>query len=192
MKLVEYSRPMMWAGVGVIGVTGLFAAVFLLIGKFGALEGKLLATTFTIGFYSLMSAATFGEGKVFAFMATFGAAVALLGLAVGLSAIWVDDWWMKDDTWKAALTIGTLAFALAHMATNYRLSGNSAFSTLVMVSANLFVGVVTVMLVVLIVTEGRDVGDLFFRLLAFFAVLNVTLSTINPAAARLSRSPARQ
>jgi hypothetical protein len=191
MISAQYMRHLMVVGIGAIAVTGLWAVGIVLLGEFSDFQVRALTTTFVVGYYSLTTAATFGEGKVFGVISTAGAAVAVVGLVLTLPMIWVGDHIFSTDTFKAAFSTAAIAFGVAHAAINLRVSGESPVSVIVVTLANICVLAVTAMVVHLIVVEVWNFGDMYVRVLIALAIANVTLSLINPIVARMTRVAVR-
>lgn len=187
----QYTRLLMMHGIVAIAVTGLWAMGVVLFGQFTDFQARALATTFVVGYYSLTTAATFGEGKVFGIIAPAGAVIACVGLFVTIPMIWGTDYNYNDVTFKMVFSTAAVAFGVAHAAINLRVSGKSPASVIVVTFANICVLGVTVMVVHLITIAESMPGDMYIRVLIALMIANVTLSLINPIFARMTRVTAR-
>ena len=188
MFLNKYTRPLMWGGVGAICATGLFAMVAVLIGGLSDFTLKALITSFVLGYYSLTTSATFGGGGRWELPSTLaGLVLGFLGLVMTLPMIWTTDHLFSDTASKNALTVAALAFGVAHASINARVGGETTVSVVVMFLANLFVLIVTGMVIGMI-WYGQYIEDAYIRILIAATIANVTLTLVNPIVARMSRA----
>ncbi len=180
---MELKKGLLWASVGIIGFSGLMTALFFLMGSFGEMQVRLLLSTFTIGGFGMTSSLALRQSSnpADAIQSALGGIVAIIGTLIFMHLIWSSESrWFQSDTeseWKLAFTMATLSFALAWVA---QLRTDLSHAAVLWCSGITiaFVAASELMLLVLIWSEGRELGEFFYRLLAFVTVLAVTGSAI--------------
>lgn len=175
----------LWAMVVFFTCGGLLSAIFFLFGSFGEVQGRVLATVFSLGFFSLLillSASKFDHSDL-AFFARTGVVSGVLAAAMLQLLIWS----VLEPGEIGFRTIGILtvvAFGVAHAMALWR-SGISKVALISLEITLLSISVVCIMLIVMIV--GFKTNEFFFRGLGFFAVLDVAGTIITPLLARLTK-----
>ncbi|OGZ05070.1 MAG: hypothetical protein A3C93_06230 [Candidatus Lloydbacteria bacterium RIFCSPHIGHO2_02_FULL_54_17] len=190
---MELKKGLLWASVGIIAFSGLMTALFFLMGNFGETQIRLIASTFVLGGFGMTASLAMRESKTpgDAMQSGVGAVVAVIGTLVFMHLIWgsSNDLFMGRDSeseWKLAFTVATLSFTLAWIA-QVRTDLSHAAVLWCSVVTIAFVAASELMLLVLIWSEGRDLGEFFYRLLAFVTVLAVTGSAIRLVLPKLAK-----
>ncbi|MDO8520810.1 MAG: hypothetical protein Q7S52_01730 [bacterium] len=180
---MDLKKGLLWASAGIIGFAGVMTALFFLTGSFGDTQLKLILSTFTLGGFGLTASLTMQTSKTpgDAIQSGVGGFVALIGVLIAMHLIWGErgSWFSSesDNEWKFALTMATLSFSLAWVAqlrtdlTHIAVKWCSGASIALIVATEL-------MVLLLIWSEGKDMGEGFYRVLATVVVLAVTGSGI--------------
>jgi hypothetical protein len=109
-------RILLLAVAGLLSASALLAIGILLVGHFGETEGRILATTALLAGYGLVglpSTVLFDQGRSRRF-AVGGLALAAVGAALALAAVWTDN--PSAALGKAVGTVTALALASAQVA----------------------------------------------------------------------------
>ena len=95
-------------------VTALIAVVTVLSGQFGSLQGKILASSFSVSLASIcaMSGAVFIEQRRSKTLGTLGIAVAAVALLLFNAGLWLELSW--GPFWQTAFCGVTVMIGLAH------------------------------------------------------------------------------
>jgi hypothetical protein len=100
--------------VGFLILTALLAVATVLIGNFGDVQARVLASSFSVSIASIcaMSGAVFIESRGPRWLGVLGIAVALIGLLLVNVGLWFEPgaW----TFWKIAFVFVTVSFGLAH------------------------------------------------------------------------------
>ncbi len=179
----------LWAMVGFFVCGGLLSALFFLFGSFGQIQGRILGTTFSLGFFSLLillSASKFDDEDL-AFFARLGVFAGVLAAAMLQLLIWK----ILNPNTIGFRIIGistVVAFAVAHTMALWR-NGLSEVAAISLRLTLFSVFVVSIMLIVIILSFKGS--GLFYRGLGFFAILDVAGTLVTPLLGKLTRpSPA--
>ncbi|MBI2145693.1 hypothetical protein HYU18_05250 [Candidatus Woesearchaeota archaeon] len=175
----------LWAMVAFFTSGGLLSALFFLLGSFGEFQGRVLATVFSLGFFSLLillSASKFDHEDL-AFFARIGVLSGVLAAAMLQLLIWrvLEP---GEFGFKAIGVLTVLAFGVAHAMALWR-SGISEIASLSLRLTLFSISVVCIMLIITIL--GLKTNEFFFRGLGFFAVLDVAGTIITPLLAILTK-----
>lgn len=182
-------RSLMIAAVGAISATALVAMFVVLSGNYGSFQTKVILTTLTIGYFTLMSACTLGDGKVYTIVGPVGLGLGAIGTLMALHMIW-QEISPSENISKLFACITVVSFALAHGTVNYRLSGTTSGSLFVLTAANIAVSSLAAMLIQMILQSVDRVYDAQFRMIIALSIASVALSIANPIVARLSNASA--
>ncbi|MGE9295962.1 MAG: hypothetical protein ACQKBV_06720 [Puniceicoccales bacterium] len=100
--------------IGFLGLTALIAIVSVLIGEWGTVQLKTLATTFTISSASIcaMACAAYVEKRGNATVGWAGAVFNFLAAAFIIFGVWAE--YGDEHYWKAAITFIVLGLSFAH------------------------------------------------------------------------------
>jgi hypothetical protein len=100
--------------VGFLSLTALIAVVTVLVGNFGELQGKILASSFSVSIASIcaMSGAVFMESRGPRWLGVVGIVIALLGLVLINVGLWFEpgSW----TYWKFVFVFVVVSLGLAH------------------------------------------------------------------------------
>lgn len=168
-------------GLGAIGFTGVCSAFFFLFGSFGDTAVRLLMSTFTLGWYGMVASLSLssGDGTGAKVQNGFAVVVCALGLLFGLHLVWASnsspfsEWGFKKE-FEFILTFFSLSFTLLWFS---RLVRSAADNQTVAWCSMATMGLVCIgelMVLILIWSEGHDLGGFFYRFLAVVTVLGVT------------------
>lgn len=186
---MEPKRGLLWAGIGALSLSALGAISIFLFGTFGELESKLLLTTFTIGWYSMCSAATFGfrNEKNSKVITGFGVSVAVIGIILTLYQIWrflgFDDF---GDKVRMPLAFLIASFSLAHASVLLKMISDSVWATRIALATVCIIVIIAGMLTHLIFSENFDFPEFYFRLLASLVVLDLLGTVLVPIVKKLT------
>lgn len=164
----------------------------LLVGTFELVQARILLTTLLIGVYSIISLCcmTVMSGR-FAVWGVLGIGVTSLSLLLGLFAVWVDfesNWEVFSQILKYFAVFGILGVSIGHQSLLLRLVGRvNGRTKLLILGTVVVISIVAVMLVLPLLLEDFALGDLYWRLLGVFAILDVLGSIVTPVMARTAR-----
>lgn len=161
-----------------LGVSALLAIFVFLVGDFGDIELRILATTLTIGGYSLTglcSSVLYARRKNIP-LAISGMIASVLGFLITVGATWeILD---SDDVWRLVLLLAVLAFSIAHASLLLLVQSDKKIVNFSLKATIGLITIVGLMLIYLVLTDDfLATGDFYYRLLGVFAVLDV-LGTI--------------
>lgn len=185
LGLNPVKRAALWAMIAFFVSGGVLSALFFLFGTFGTLEGRVLGTVFSLGFFSLLvllSSAKLEQPDV-VLIAKAGVVTTVLAAVMVQLLIWGA--WGPGMTGFKAIAISTIAaFAVAHALALWR----PATSGIVGVSMRLtffFIAMVSLMLIIAALGIFA-LDELFYRGLGFFAVLDVAGTLVTPLLGKLA------
>lgn len=155
------------AGVGI---------VIFLIGEFGDVEVRLLITTLSIGGFSLtgLCSSTLLERPNFRNFSIVGMIVSVTSFALTILTIW--ELLNLDVVWKLMIISMIVTVALSHASLLLLLNPINKEVRRTREFTMLTIAIVGLMLINSTITEFSE-GELYFRFLGVFAILNV-LGTI--------------
>jgi len=110
-------RAFLYTVIITLVLAALMGIYVLLAGRFGETEGRILLTTVTVSFFSMMSlacAAAHEKGQDHWLLSVPGIALGVAGLVLYVLAIWLD-WWRYEmaSKWLGILGIFSFSFAQA-------------------------------------------------------------------------------
>jgi hypothetical protein len=182
-------RPLLIAALASLTAAALLAIAILLFGDFGSTEGRILATTLAVSFYSLLTlpGSILVERRSAVALGWTTIVLGVLSFLLAAAAIWglvgEEPGWKLTGiatAWAAATT------QIAALTSRRRSADDTAVRSVVIGACTLAV-VLAVLVTVAIAAELED-AERFFRVLAALAVLNVFLLAFQPILRRL-RSP---
>ncbi|MFN3708418.1 hypothetical protein [Microcella sp.] len=186
-----YGIIISFSAAAVVGI------VALLGGDFGETQGKILLTTVLFGAASITALCHLAiADRSMRIVAAAGLLASLAALVTGMVLIW-RDWNLPDlDTWLQAFGVaGVLAVSLAHANLLLLLAGRRRRPIRIGLAATLVaIGIVAIMLILPIVTEGDipgDDGDLYWRVFGVIAILDVLGTVVVPVLAIFVRDEPR-
>lgn len=167
----------------------LVGIVALLGGDFGETQGKILLTTVLFGAFSITALCHLAiADRAMRVVGVLGLLTSLVALVGGIVIIWRD--WNSlgfDDWFRVFATAGILAVSFAHANLLLLLAGRQR--TVIrygLIATLVAIGVVAMMLILTIVTDG-DIpglnGDLYWRVLGVVAILDVLGTVVVPVLA---------
>lgn len=163
-----------------LSISALTAIFVFLLGDFGVTEAKLLFTTLTIGGYSLtgLCSSVLYDRRKYIPVAFSGIIVSVLGFLITVGAIWgaID----LHDTWKSVLIFIILAFSIAHSSLLLLAGSDKNLVSVSLIATIGFIIIVALMLIYLVLVRLHDVGEIYYRLLGVFAVLDVLGTIVTP------------
>ena len=160
--------------IGFLGLTALIAIISVLQGEFGELQGKILATCFTISAASIcsMSCAAFIEKKKQTGLGLSGIFLSLASATLVIAGLWPElDY---DVYWKTTITVVIFAVAFAH-AFLLALPELDTRQKWVQVASSVSIGVLAVLITVAVWAEIDEEG--YYRLLSVVSII-VGLETL--------------
>jgi Na+-transporting NADH:ubiquinone oxidoreductase subunit NqrB len=174
MNYTKITRLSLKLFIGFLVLTALIAMITVLTGKFGKIQMKILATTFTISAASIcsMSCAAFIDKKKLL-------RLGLLGILLTISAaiLLIAGLWSEFDSKIFAkimltLIVSAVAFAFAFLLVLPELNNRHKWVQLV---SSVSIGILALQIVVAV--WGDIKNDWYYRLLAFVAII-VGLDTL--------------
>jgi MFS family permease len=182
---LTWRRRLLIAALASLSATAALAIGILLFGEFGDTQLRVLATTFSISLYSLLTlpGALLYERRDARPLALATIAAAALAFALALALIWGGD--DNETLWRLAGTVSAAGLGLAQVAamTSRRRGNDAPAVRRVFVAATAVITVVVAMAVLAIWTEPDD--EWYFRALAALGVLDVFLVILQPLLRRL-------
>jgi hypothetical protein len=182
-------RLLLRALVASLCATALLAIAGLLIGEFGATQGRILLTTALISAYSLLAlpgGVLLDQGRVVGLAWTLLALVTVAFL-ISMELIWVEWDDASDVTWKSLVVVTAGAAALSQIAaSSSRARPDDPRS--VTVIFRISIGAVLVLAVLVSVAALADIGESgYYRALGAVAVADLLLVVLQPVVRRMAR-----
>lgn len=189
---MEFKAGFLWAGVGALCLSALIAITIFLFGTFGELEIRLLATTLTIGWYSLVTSMVFGfSNRNLVVITSAGLFVSVVGVFTTLHLIWADSLNFDNDTEiQTAFVLFVLSFSLAHSSFLLKTLSSNVWQNGIIFGTIGFIAVVGVMLISLILSDFNIESELYYRFLAVAAVFDALGTALVPIVKKLIVVPA--
>jgi hypothetical membrane protein len=160
--------------LGFLGLTGVIAIISVLSGEFGKLQGKILATCFTVSAASIcsMACAAFVEKKRHVRLGLAGIFLSIVSAVLVIVGIWPEI--EREEYWKSTgtFTVAAIAFAYAFLLLLPELDVKNKWVQRVF---SVSVGLLALQIVVAIWSETDAEG--YFRVLAVVAIV-VGLETL--------------
>jgi hypothetical protein len=170
-----------------LSISALIGIFVFLFGEFGETEAKILLTTLSIGGFSLtgLCCSVLYEKKKYIGFSFLGMALSILGFLTSILVIWefvnIFEGWFNITGWgKLTLALIILAFSSAHSCLLLLINPEKSPVKYALFATLLFIGIVTLMLVLLIFEIINNPGEFYFRLLGVFAILNVLGTIVTP------------
>jgi hypothetical protein len=174
--------------VGFLILTALIAVVTVLIGNFGELQFKILASSFSVSIVSIcaMSGAVFMESRGPRWLGVLGILVALIGLLLVNIGLWFEpgSW----TYWKFVFVFVVVSLGLAHGFLLQLPNLNLAYRWVQPLSA------ISIAVLVLLISAALifDLsGDWLWRSMTVVAIVVVLCSALIPILLRLGASVSR-
>ncbi len=165
--------------IGSLSASALVGIIIFLLGKFGDIEEKILATTLVIGACSLLglcNTSIFQKEKV-RWLGVTGVALSVTALIYSLALIWVHNDSRVVMRIFASLIIWTVT--VSHICLLLLINCADSIVKKVLNAAIVFILTVSVMLSI-IVWADKITNDFYFRLLGVFAILDVLGTIVTP------------
>ena len=171
--------------IGFLVLTALIAVVTVLMGDFGELQGKILASSFSVSIASIcaMSGAVFMESRGPRWLGVLGIVIALIGLVLINIGLWFEpgSW----TYWKFVFVFVVVSLGLAHGFLLQLPSLNVAYKWVQPLSAISIALLVTLISAALIFDLS---GDWLWRSMTVVAIVVVLCSALIPILLRLGAS----
>lgn len=164
-----------------LSISALIGIFLFLFGKFGEIEAKLLITTLTIGFYSLtgLCCSVLYERRKSIPLALSGIMISIIGFLFTILVIWgVIN---LKNSWKPMTIFIILTISFAHSSLLSLIKSEKRLVNTILLTTIIFIFIVALMLINLVLDEIRmRNGELYYRLLGVFAILDVLGTIIIP------------
>ncbi len=165
-----------------VGISALLGIGALLIGEFGEIQAKVLATTVSVSLFSIAAlccaaAAESGRGGVLPIFGIFVSAVAAILI---VSGIWSDA--DSETYWKTAASFAVVGAAVAHMSL-LSLARLAPGHRWVLHGAHAAIALLAVLIVSALWAEPEE--EAFFRWLGIDAILATALTILVPILHRI-------
>lgn len=179
-----------------LSLTALVGIVTLLTASFGEVQGKIILTTLLVAGFSITALCHLAvAGRALRVVGYVGIAMSAAALITGAILIW-GGWLNWGQEWEILLktfaVVAILAVSLAHANLLLLLEGRRSrlvriglFTTVVMI------GLLAILIILPIVTDGRipgDNGEPYFRFLGVVAILDALGTIVLPVIARFTRT----
>lgn len=179
-----------------LSLTALVGIVTLLTASFGEVQGKIILTTLLVAGFSITALCHLAvAGRALRVVGYVGIAMSAAALITGAILIW-GGWLNWGQEWEILLktfaVVAILAVSLAHANLLLLLEGRRSrlvriglFTTVAMI------GLLAILIILPIVTDGRipgDNGEPYFRFLGVVAILDALGTIVLPVIARFTRT----
>lgn len=170
--------------IGFLTLTALIAIVSVLIGDFGELQLKILATTFTISSASIcaMSCAAFIEKGKSKGLGTLGMACATIAAVMVIAGVWIEI--DPEAYWKTTITFIVLGIAFAH-AFLLTLPNLDKSHKWIQVASSVNIGILGLQVVGAVWSEIDHGG--YYKLLAVVSIIVVFFTLIIPILMKMEK-----
>lgn len=188
MNKASLKRLFLIGVVSSLVVSAIVGIFVLLRGNFDSTDWKVLGTTFAVGVFSITSLANLrtldsGNSLIRSFSAvSIIISIAALCLVAGL--LWAES--TSDIIGKFTATFSVLAVSSAHASLLLPLRAHSARQKVIVTATLMFIAAVATMIIYLILASDTEVGDMYYRILGVFAILDVLGTIISPIMARFA------
>jgi hypothetical protein len=189
MNYTKITRFLLKLFIGFLVLTALIAMVTVLTGKFGKIQMKILATTFTISAESIcsMSCAAFIDKKKLVRLGLLG-----ILLTVSAAILLIAGLWSEFDSKIFAkimltLIVSAVAFAFAFLLALPELNNRHKWVQLV---SSVSIGILALQIVVAV--WGDIKNDWYYRLLAFVAIIVGLVTLVIPILMKLRKGDERE
>lgn len=176
-----------------LSLTALVGIVTLLTASFGEVQAKVILTTLLVAGFSITALCHLAVvGRALRVVGFVGIAVSGLALVTGVVLIW-GSWNSWNSVWDSVLktfaVLGVLALSLAHA--NLLLLLGDRPSPLIrygLIATVALIGLLALLIVLPIVTDGRIPGDndVYWRILGVVAILDVLGTIVLPVVSRFT------
>ncbi len=184
MNYRELKRLSLMAFIGFLILTALIAIVSVLTGKFGELQWKILATTFTISAASIcsMCCAAFMEKRKQVLLGLAGIVLSVLTAVLLIAGMWPElD---VDEYWKTTATCGVLALAFAH-AFLLSLPDLDSRQKWIQILSSVCIGILAAQII--IAFWGEIDNDWYYRFLALVGIVVGLVTLVIPILTKLRK-----
>jgi hypothetical protein len=185
MDQLTYKNYFLRTLIGALSVSALIGIFIFLAGDFGDTETRLLLTTLTITGFSLTglcSSTVFNRSSLKEF-STLGMIISVLGCLITIAAIW--EIIFIDNAWKPVIIFIIISFSLGHISLLLLIKPKTDTVKYCMNGTIIFIAIVTLMLIHATLDEFGP-GDLFYRLIGVFAILDVLGTITTPIANKIA------
>ena len=170
-----------------LSISALIGIFIFLVGDFGDTEARILATTLSIGGFSLtgLCSANLKTSSRYEMFSNIGMIVSVLGFIFTLITIW--EFAITDHDWKAMLTFIILAVAMAHVALLLLIKPKTNLIRILLIATMTCISIVAFMLIKSTWSEFKE-AEFYFRVLGVFAILDVLGTIVTPIMNRIAES----
>jgi len=174
MNYTEIRKLSLKFFLGFLGLTALIAIISVLIGKFGELQWKILATCLVVSATSICSmvCAVFIEKKRHVKLGISGITLSIVSAILSISGLWLD--FESEAYWKPVITfiIATVAFTYAFLLVLPKLDDRQKW---VQLASSVSIGILALQIAVAV--WGEIDIEVYYRFLAVVAII-VGLETL--------------
>ncbi|GAF67867.1 unnamed protein product, partial [marine sediment metagenome] len=189
MDYTELRKLSLKIFIGFLALTALIAIITVLGGKFGEIQMKILATTFTISAASIcsMSCAAFIEKRKLIKLGLAGIILSVISAILLIIGMWPEI--KNDEYWKTTITliVAALAFAHAFLLVLPDLEDNQKWVQKVALGA---IGILAVQIIVAV--WGEIDNESYYRLLAVVAIIVGLATLVIPILTKMRRGNGRK
>ncbi|MFH1369962.1 MAG: hypothetical protein ABII09_01550 [Planctomycetota bacterium] len=190
MNYTKIKRLSLKVFIGFLGLTAIIAMISVLIGKFGKVEVKILATTFTISVASIcsMSCAAFIDRKKVVWLGLLGIVLSVLAAVLLIAGMWSEI--ENEVCWKVTITFIVFAAALVYAFLLVLPELDKGHKWVQPVSS-VSIGILALQIVVAVWGEIEDV-DWYYRILAVVAIIVGLETLVIPILMKLRKGDGRK
>ena len=189
MNYTEIRKLSLKIFIGFLSLTAVIAIISVLSGKFGELQEKILATTFTISAASIcsMACAAFIEKKKSLNLGMSGIALSIAAAVLIIVGLWPNI--HNELYWRITASVAVFAIAFAH-GFLLNLADLDDKQKWVQPVSTVTIGILCLMIVAAILCDIED--DIYFRILAVAAIIAGLETLIIPILMKLHKGNIRR
>ena len=185
---LDFKKSFLLTMITSLTISAFVGIIIFLFGSFGDTEFRILLTTLSLAGFSLagLCCSLLYEKRKYIKFSMFAIGSIILGFLYSILLIWefvyFFRWGLELTIWaELFLILLVLSFSFAHMSLILLINVKKKLDKYLLYLTLLFIAIVASMLIYLIFRIGiNEPGELFFRLLGVFAILNVLGTIVTP------------
>lgn len=175
-----------------LSIGALIGIIIFLFGDFGELEFRLLLSTIALAGFSLtgLSCSILYGKKRFIALAILGIIISIVGLTYTLLMIWKFMEFWNEDLVNTLIIFIVLAFSVAHICLLLLIKFEKSLVKYFLSATIFFIILVAYMIINIVLKEfdfstKNDLGELYYRLLGVYVILDVLGTIVTPIISRV-------
>ncbi|MCU0239660.1 MAG: hypothetical protein MUC29_09475 [Pyrinomonadaceae bacterium] len=189
MENLNVKKLFLYTLIASVALSALIGIIVILVGNFGELEGKVLATTFTIAVTSILGLAcgAYLETKQAKILPSVGIIFSIISAIFFFVLIWGGTVWKEDVFFKSLTTATTFAVACSHLSliSIPKLDSKFQWSK---ITLHACVWILSAILLWILWVEIYANNGIVFRLIAVLSIVIAALTIVTPVFYKLSNS----